>query len=185
MLLQELIDRLGKSDANKQDIHVEDLQEILQYEFNIGMNLDTDKAQTRVTCYWLANWYEDEGWLGYKIYFLDDRLLAMSYTEVTGDEGFTFANTDIRKELRTYILTFEKDEEYNACMDLQVEMGDGYKLGYSYELVASHVMYKAEKCKVVESGHHDTDIRIEMSYIDTEIVITTDIKNVDVCYNII
>lgn len=187
MLLEELIQRLDKSDTNKQNIDVEHLQEILQYEFGMGMNLDNSKAQTRVTCYWLANWYEDESWLGFKVYFLDERLLATSYTATPGDEDFTFANADIEKELKAYILTFEKEKEPytdNHYINLTMDLGDGYKLSYAYELVATHVMYLGQKCEVVESRHDDTDIKIQMSCMDETSIVTVDINQVDVCYNI-
>jgi hypothetical protein len=188
MLLQELIDRLDKSDANKQDIEVEDLQEILQYEFGIGMNLDTNKAQTRVTCYWLANWYDDEGWLGYRVYFLDDRLLATSYTAIA-NEDFMFANADIEKELKAYILTFQKEKEYYTdnkyYINLEQDLGDGYKLNYAYELIASHVMYLGQKCEVIDCKNHDTDITIKMTCMDETAIVTVNINQVDVCYNIV
>jgi hypothetical protein len=188
MLLEELIQRLDKSNANKQDIEVEDLQEILQYEFGIGMNLDATKAQTRVTCYWLANWYEDEGWLGFRVYFLDDRLLATSYTAIANNEDFTFANADIEKELKAYILTFEKEKELyedNHYINPAMDLGDGYKLGYSYELIASHVMYKGQKCEVIDSRYQGNDITIKMTCMDETAIVTVDISEVDVCYNII
>jgi hypothetical protein len=182
MLLKDLIDRLDKSDANKQSIYIEELQEILLYEFGIGMNLDATKAQTRVTCYWLFNWYEDEYFLGLRVYFLDDKLLATSCVTYPDDEDFSFVNADIRKELKAYILTFEKEQEYTNCMDLEVDMGEGYKLNNSSELIATHVMYKGKKCKVVGAYDKENKIRIE---IDTEIVITVDISEVDICYNIV
>ena len=177
---------MDKSDANKQPIYVEDLQEILQYEFGIGMNLDACKAQTRVTCYWLFNWYENEYWLGIRVYFLDYRLLATSCVTYSNDEDFSFVNADIRKQLKAYILTFEKEEEeYKACMDLTVDMGDGYKLNDSYSLIASHVMYLGQKCEVVDAYDRDNKITIKMTCNDETAIVTVDINQVDVCYNII
>lgn len=40
MLLEELIQRLDKNDQTKDNVYVEDLQELLRYEFGICMNLD-------------------------------------------------------------------------------------------------------------------------------------------------
>jgi hypothetical protein len=184
MLLEELIQRLDKSNTNKQDIEVEDLQKILQYEFGISMNLDTDKVQTRVTAYWLSNWYGDECWFGYKIYFLDDRLLAISYTGAANDEDLIFANADIEKELKAYILAFEKEKKY-YYINLQQDFGNGYKLSHAYELVASHVMYLGQRCEVINARYEDTDITIQMSCMDEIATVIVDINQVDVCYNII
>lgn len=207
MLLQELIDRLDKSDANKQEVDVEDLQEILQYEFCIGINLDTDKTNTRVTSYWLACWFiDDRGLYGCRVYFLDDRLLAISYQAYEDDlEDFTFASFAIKQELKEYILSFAKpdEEESSKYLNLQEDWKDGYKLSHAsnlYSRINTHVIYQGQKCKIIyptynyngqeyQGGYKydynsDTNSSIVIELPDNT-RITIELSDADVCFNII
>lgn len=207
MLLQELIQRLDKSDVNKKDIDVEDLQEILQYKFGISMNLDTNKPQTRVTSYWLACWFVDDyGLCGCRVYFLDDRLLAISYQAYEDDlEDFTFASFAIKQELKEYILSFAKpdEEESSKYLNLQEDWKDGYKLSHAsdlYSRINTHVIYQGQKCKIIYptytynnqeyQGGYKYDYKSDTNGLTVielpdNSKITIELSNADVCYNII
>ncbi len=100
MLLQELINRLDKSDTNKQEVDIYDLESLLNNEFNINTYLDKSKTNTKITCYWLSKWLCTDTHVGFKAYFLDDKLLAVSYQLARkSDETFTFANKEVKQEL--------------------------------------------------------------------------------------
>lgn len=203
MLLGDLIDKLDKSSANKVDIDVDDLEEILQQQFYIGMSLDEQKANTRVTCYWLACWYDSEGLYGYKVYFLDDKLLAVSYREYEDHiEDFTFISSSIKKELKSYILSFAKEEKNSNNLNLNEDWKEGFKILYAHNLyprINKYVIYKDQKCRIIyptyisngkeyEGGYkydYKSDdnslINIQLANNDRLIVSLCDI---DVCYNI-
>lgn len=206
MLLGELIDRLDKSDANKVDIDVDDLQDILQCNFYISMNLDNKKANTRVSCYWLACWYNNEGLYGYKVYFLDDKLLGICYKEYEDDiEDFTFINSSIKKDLKDYILSFAKEEEEQSChnLNLNEDWKEGFKVSHAHNLyprINKYVIYEGQKCKIIYPTYVSNGKEYEGCYkydykSDNNSLITIELPNseriiidlfsVNVCYNII
>lgn len=109
MLLKELIETLDKSDTNKQEVDIYDLEGLLNDYFSINTYLDKSKTNTRVTCYWLGKWLCTDTHVGYRVYFLDDKLLALSYQPARkSDETFTFANKEVKQD--TTILSVDLSE---------------------------------------------------------------------------
>ena len=154
MLLKEVIARVDKDKKNQQDIHLCDLEELLCSEFGISMSLDYDKANTRVTAYWLAYWYCTDTWVGFRVYFLDDEVLAVSYQKGRKwEEAFTFVSKELKDEFKEYILSFaiknETKEIKKYYLDLEQDMQNGISVSFASELMATHVFYKDELCKII------------------------------------
>ena len=154
MLLKEVIAKVDKSKRNQQDVDVDDLEESLSNHFGISMSLDYSKGNTRVTACWLAYWYCTDTWVGFRVYFLDDNILAVSYQRGRKwDESFTFANSEIKKEFKEYLLSLaisnDKEEEEESYLDLQQDMQNGISVSFASELMATHVFYKDKLCKII------------------------------------
>lgn len=209
MLLKDLIETLNKSDSNKFDVDVYDLEAILSDEFGINTSLDYNKTNNRVTCYWLLPWYCTDTWVGFRVYFLDDRILAMSYQSARkNDETFTFANKEVKQELKNYIISLievveENIEDSSSYLNLDEDFGIGNKINYACQLLSTHVMYEGQRCKIIYPyGEHANGTKYRKLYpnslyfnvkgelhdpINIELpdgsTITVELKDVHVCYN--
>ena len=154
MLLKEVIAKVDKSKRNQQDVDVDDLEESLSNHFGISMSLDYSKGNTRVTACWLAYWYCTDTWVGFRVYFLDDKVLAVSYQKGREwDEVFTFVSKELKDEFKEYILSLVKVDEIEeieeSYLNLEQDMENGISVSFASQLMATHVFYKNELCKIV------------------------------------
>ena len=154
MLLKEVINKVDKDKKNQQDIDVYDLEGLLYSEFSISLSLDYNKANTRVTAYWLAYWYCTDTWVGFRVYFLDDKVLAVSYQKGREwDEVFTFVSKELKDEFKEYILSLVKVDEIEeieeSYLNLEQDMENGISVSFASQLMGTHVFYKNELCKIV------------------------------------
>lgn len=132
MKLIDIANRIDKSDKNKAYVHVDDLASEL--------NVDLDWAeQDRITAYWVGNWYCTDSYVGYRMYFFDDELMAFS-TQLGRkcDEDFHWISEEMAEKVREYLLTLlvkEEDEiSVNIC-DFNQEVGDGYRIDFNRQVL--------------------------------------------------
>jgi hypothetical protein len=205
MLLRQLIETLDKSDNNKQEVDIYDLEGLLNNCFSINTYLDKSKTNTRVTCYWLGKWLCTDTHVGYRVYFLDDKLLALSYQPARkSDETFTFASKEVKQELKDYIVSLievdEEEFEDEFYLNLDKDFGVGYRVGFACQLITDYVMYKGQRCRIsYPTGIHEngtlyrklfsSNYSVKGNPVIIELpdntILNVDMSEVDVCYNIV
>ena len=203
MLLRQLIETLDKSDNNKQEVDIYDLEGLLNDYFSINTYLDKSKTNTRVTCYWLGKWLCTDTHVGFRVYFLDDKLLALSYQPARkSDEVLTFANKEVKQELKDYIVSLievdEEESEEEFFLNLDKDFKDGYKVGFACQLITTYVMYEGQKCKIVYPiASHSNGKQYRQLYpsrwnvngdpitieLPDNTILTVELSDVVVCYN--
>lgn len=66
MKILEIANRIDKSEKNEDWISTEDIGNELEMSV-------PHVEQDRLKCYWIANWYCTDTWVGLRMYFLDDQ----------------------------------------------------------------------------------------------------------------
>jgi hypothetical protein len=100
-----------------------------------------DDQNTRLKCYWLQCWYCTDSWVGRRAYFLDDKLICVSYQGGRkSEEHFEFVTKEAAKELKDYLdsLLPEEDNPFgvNVIIPETAEIPERYKIEFSGQLMA-------------------------------------------------
>lgn len=162
MKLKEIIEKLDKSEKNSSWINISD---IASYEFDI--NSYFSKESDRIKAYYFLKWYCTDSYVGGRVYFLDDKVIATSWQSGRKcNEDFHWTSKEAYKETRAYILTLVEEEECKSeniqLADFEEEFGDGFPISYSSQLLTDNVIYKptGELVKVTKKFHDMNDIKL-------------------------
>lgn len=150
MKLKELINRVDKSKQFEDEVSI---YEIGEKEFNL-YNLDYNIIQDKLISFWLGNWYCTDSYVGYKVYFFDNKPVAVSsQTGRKMDEKIEWLSKESYKLVKEYVLTFliEQEDESFKLVDLEEEVSEGYKIKFNSQLFDYH------KTKV---KYYDNDVKI-------------------------
>lgn len=154
MKFKDIIDNLDKSETNRDDSCVWDLSSL---QFDLGIcqeSVQQDRNNPRLVCYWIANHYCTDTYVGLRAYFFDDKFVAQSWQPARrSDESFEWANKEGALKVRDYILSLslENDEfDVKIMSDVNEEMGIGYQVQYAGELLTKDVIYNSQNVKVVK-----------------------------------
>lgn len=153
MKLKELMDRVDKSKQFECGVSI---YEIAENEFNI-FNIDYNIEQTRLTCFWLGNWYCTDSYVGYKIYFFDDKPVGVTIQEGRKDsEHFEWLSKESYKIVKQYILTFliEQEDERFIITDLEEEFNEDYTIHFNSQLFDYHKDKVTLDGNKIEFGMH-------------------------------
>ncbi len=123
----------------------------LLYEFNLQQHSylsleDTDCFK----CYWLAKHLCTDSHVGFRVYFLDGKPVAMSHqTGRKCGETFEWVSIEAFKNTHSFLLSLIEDDELPTpnMLDFEEELGEGYPVDYVGQLLTKHVMY--DNCMVV------------------------------------
>lgn len=145
MTIKHIIENIEKTEQNKCEVYINDLNDNL---FNF--NLYGYYEQTRLVSYYFGEWYCTDSKVGYKVYFLDDEPVAISIQLGRNcSENFHWVSEESYKKVRDYVLSFMDYE--NGCdkidiIDMNEDFDDSYKINYYCQL------YKHQKEKAIFNG---------------------------------
>lgn len=148
MKLKNIVQQIDKSEQNKCGVDTMALGEEL--------HLDIPYVnQTRLTSYWVGNWYCTDTYVGYKLYFFDDAPVAFtSQTARKSDEIFHWFSLDTTKKIKDYLLSLLIEEEMpfqvKIC-DLEEDIGDSFKIAFNSQILnQDRILYQGEKATLLE-----------------------------------
>ncbi|HHT7008742.1 TPA: hypothetical protein ACTZ3A_001281 [Bacillus cereus] len=104
MKLIDIANRIDKTDKNRTPVNIEGLAREL--------NVDLDWAeQDKVTAYWIGNWYCTDSYVGYIMYFFDNK--PMAFSSQLGrkcDESFHWFSLEIAEKVKEYLISLIVEE---------------------------------------------------------------------------
>lgn len=173
MLLKEIIERIDKSEENRNYIDFE----ALAYELDIKFGYtDIDDKDLRLTSYFLSPFADNGFFCGEALYFFDNEFVAISYkASESSDENFRWISKEAANTVRNYLLEIDDFETGLELCDLKENHGDGYRISYPDEVIDwSKGQYKGKKFKFIEVVGPYFDGRIKIRTSDgTEVVVDT------------
>ncbi len=189
----DLAKNIDKSEQNKVFFDLEDIGPALGVS---GLE-DAEQDSDRLQGYHLETWYDDEGWAGGRIYFLDDEPVAYAYKiGYERDERFAWASKEAAEKTRSYLLSFLEKEELNVSIfDINEDMGDSFKIPYVDQVIDwSKARYNGHSVEFLgqttmpknnpqfNAGTFDDAVRIRISDTKNEVVVY--LKELDFLYNL-
>lgn len=155
MLLKDIISNLDKSEQNEDRSIVWDLEDMgvevgLQLECGTHQNMNDYKLK----CYWIANHYCTDTFVGYRAYFLEDKFVALSYQPARkSDEVYEWVSKEAFIKVRNYILSLQVEESVDfpeKFLDMEEDFGKGYPVQYTGQLLRKDVWLDKEMVRVKE-----------------------------------
>lgn len=149
MLLKEIIERIDKSEENRNSIDFE----ALAFELNIYFDYtDVDDKDLRLTSYFLSPFDDDGFFCGEALYFFDNEFVAISYrASGASGEDFRWVSREAANTVRKYLLEIDGFEAGLKFCDLKENHGNGYLIPYPDEVIDwSKGRYEGEKFKFIE-----------------------------------
>lgn len=149
MLLKEIIERIDKSEENRNCIDFEALARELDISFGYT---DVDDKDLRLTSYFLSP-FDDEGiFCGEALYFFDNEFVAISYrASESSDEDFRWISREAANTVRKYLLEIDDFESALRFCDLKENHDDSYLISYPNEVIDwNKGRYKGKKFKFIE-----------------------------------
>lgn len=191
MRIKDIIYKVDKSEKFKCDVYIGEIAG----EFHLDIsNWD---CHDRLTSYYIGDWYCTDSRVGYKVYFFDNKPVAVSsQTGRKCDENIEWLSKDLYNLVKEYVISFLVTEEYTIFLaNLEDEIHDYYKINYHSQLFEYHKdipLYNKENVKIIEyhtgQKHNDNNqyepslVRIEFKDNKTKWV---ELKELDFPYNII
>jgi hypothetical protein len=150
MKLKDILQRVNKSEAFKDKIYIGDIAERV-FDLPYIQNWDD---QDRLVSYYLRNWLCTDAYVGYKVYFLDNKPVAVSSQSGRKSvEHFQWVSEEDYKAVIDYVMTFaDKLDNLIDIVDLEQEIPDTYKIEYYGQLLSHHksnAIYNDKKVKVL------------------------------------
>ena len=100
MLLSEAIKRVDRSDSNHSDADAEKFSQ--EFGFHLSWNA---KFEERVHGYWLWRWQCTDTWVGYRVYYMDDEPVCVSWQPARGSsENFEWVSKEVYNKVREFML---------------------------------------------------------------------------------
>lgn len=155
MKLIDLINNVDKSEQNEETSIRWNL-ELFCNELNYSANswsLKQPDDNIRLKCYWAANHCCTDTYVGIRLYFLDDQFVALSTQAGRKcDEHIEWKDKSSAMNVLSYIRSIDDPEEIQEfnSMDLEEEMGDGYPIGYTGQMLVKEVLYNGELVTVIK-----------------------------------
>lgn len=157
MILEEIIEKLDKSEKNKDDSCVWDLS-VFQRELDIYQeSVMQDQNNPRLMGYWVANRYCTDSYVGLRAYFFDGKFAAISFQGGRkSDENFEWASEEIAYEIRNYILSLGVTPELKPkIINIKEDLGDGLPVYFTSELLGDTAIYNGKKVMITEKPMRD------------------------------
>lgn len=160
MKLIDIINNVDKS-AKNEDTSVRWDMELFMRELNYSQcnwTLHQPENNIRLRCYWAANHICTDTWVGIRLYFLDDVFVALSTQSARkSDEILEWKDKQSADDVLNYIRSIDTPEEIKEFtpLNLEEELGDGYPIGFTEQMLVKEVLYNGELVKVTEdNGNH-------------------------------
>jgi len=160
MKIKDIIAKLDKSEANSEWVGADSFS----YEVSVNnlYDVDHDKLQERLKCYWVAKRLCTDTHVGVKAYFLDGKFVCMSHQSGRKrDEDFEWVSSQSRKQVEEILLSLieKKEDEISATLlDMEEDLGEFYPISYSGDFLRKEVKYKGEDVLIVKQSYSYTDM---------------------------
>lgn len=124
MKIKDAINSVSKTDGQNVDISR------MSEEFNI--NNYEYVEQERLKHYFLSTWYCTDQAVGMRVYFFDDKPVAVStQTGRKSEENFYWVSNEAYMEVFNYVLSFVKQTAPKAnILDMDEDIGEGFKIQF-------------------------------------------------------
>ncbi len=168
MILEEILEKLDRSENNKCNSCIWDLG-AFQQELDIyPKSVEQDKDNPRLIGYWVAHRYNSDGYVGVRAYFFDGKFAALTIQDSDdGGENFSWSSEAIAYEIREYIMSlFVKPELRLDIIGLKEELGDGLGVYFTSELIGDVAIYKGKKVKIVKRPWKIADTKATIQHDD-------------------
>ena len=150
MKLRDIINNVDKSESNSCSIEVDKILQDL-----IGNYLgNPEKDCEKLKAYFFAKSICTDTWVGWRAYFLDDEVVAISNQPYRKyDETFQWVSKEAANKTYEYLMSlYEADEPKGDVMDegdLDRDFGKGYKVEFGENLLTKDVIYEPTGEKVL------------------------------------
>ena len=146
---------ISEIDFNNKSMETEPSWTELAQEFNLNLDWSND---TRLKCYFIRRWYCTDTYVGRKLYFFDDKLVAMSYQPGRKcDEKFYWTSQEDFKNVKQYLLSLLQPEDIDI-LDLSKNYGLGESIEYVEQLLTNKVIYQGLICNVINKNIQNNTI---------------------------
>jgi len=113
MTVGKALDNIQKTKDNESYFNIWDIAETEFAFYGDNFNEPDDK---RLKIYFLHKWYCTDSWVGYRAYFLDDVLIAVTYQcGRKFDQEFHYTWKNSSEKLKDYIKSFMVEEREADC----------------------------------------------------------------------
>ncbi|CAH9011602.1 putative catalase-like domain protein [Vibrio phage 501E54-1] len=190
MKLKEILQKLDMSELNEE--YLWNIPDDMLYEFNLqGQNYLGLESNVRLKCYWIGQHYCTDSWVGIRCYVLDDIPVAISQQNGRKcDENYEWIDLESFQKTHKFVLSLLEDEEDELqpnFVDLEEDLGEGYKVSYVGQLRTKDVEYQGVMVKVTkEQERVDGEYNFHTIEIDHPVkgLIEVDIRDVVVPWKI-
>ena len=151
MKIKDIIANVSKTKDFKRQVYIGDLAENV-FDLSFIQNWEDQEV---ITSYYFGSWHCTDAEVGYKVYFFEDRPVAVSsQTGRKAEEVFEWISFDDYKKVKAYILTFlDGDLDTIVLVDLDQDLGDTYKVEYYDQMYNHHkqnAIYNSVDVKIVD-----------------------------------
>lgn len=162
MKLSEILKKLDKSKKNERGINSYNLCQ------ELGLNFYWVDTDDRLKCYYITKWCCTDSYVGLKAYYLDDILVCISHKSARkSNENFDWVSVETKDNVRKYLTSLvETEEEKVEGINFDEDLGEGFFVSFSEQLLADEVTYlpTGEKAKVVKRfGDFDNWKKVEIN----------------------
>lgn len=155
MKIKDIIANLDKSPSNEDDCtwDVEKIAQDLDVE---SCGVFQREGNIRLKCYWIGKHLCTDTWVGIRAYFLDDNFVCASKQNARKcDENFYWVSDEAANDVRKYILSLKCEDDLSvSLLDLDEDIGEGYTVEYTGQLLTKEVMYQGSLVTVIKDSNN-------------------------------
>jgi hypothetical protein len=126
----------------------------LSSEFGINDLYWSD--DTRLKAYFIRRHYCTDTWVGARVYFLDDEVVAISIQPARkAREEFSFVDIESCRKLRNYLLSLVHIEETlpnDFIEDWDKEIAETYKVQYNTQILQKTGFFEGKEVKIIKTN---------------------------------
>lgn len=138
MKVKDIISRVDKSVKFKTGVNSSEIMR--------GMCIDNfvdiyNVKEERLTCYFIGNWLCTDRHVGYRVYFFDDKPVAISHQGARkSDEDISWLSIEDFRAVEQYFISLQISDESPSIdvIDPESEFEDSYKIVYHESLLPHH-----------------------------------------------
>lgn len=165
MKLIDIVENINKSDEFQEEIYIANIAEDA---FNLP-EIDYCGEQERLTSYYFSNWRFEHDIVGDRIYFFDDKPVALGFTpRGSSKELFNWFSKNTYKKVKDYVLSFgEINEDDIELISLEEELPNTFKIEYFNQMLEQHkenAIYEGKSVRIVDYDESFIIEKVEIEF---------------------
>lgn len=167
LTVKEAIEQVDRSKENEETYIP--FEEMCSDLFNRYVQIDDENEEHQLKYYWLAHHYCTDSWVGIRVYYLNDDPVCVSHQAGRKcSEDFYWVSKEAADKVREYLLSLAKPmaNDNISYAPLDEEMGEGYKVDYSGQLLDTQVMLDGEMVEVINQPQYNANGDMNFHTID-------------------